>query len=577
MVSNLVHMGCQKPQRQNVSTQSIQAQPTAPKDIPKPTEFKGQEGSILYVTQTPIGGLDTIVSHFTNHMARVDQAPRGGDLMIRYPDGSTRNLTREAGFGEASAFQGDKSIAVRQPTVHWDGNKALFSMAIGSVTQRYSHKQNNAFRWQIYEIEGLGKSEKVQIKKVANQPKDANNIAPIYGSDDRVIFISDQTPGSRKHLYPQLDEYEAQPVNTGIWSIVDGKSQMIEHSPSGVFQLLLDSTGRIIYTKWDHLQRDQMGDKPTYDGTGRVLTFDNESPTSSSTNKTKGTEFFPEARSDDRIDYDPGYSTHKFNQFYPWQVNQDGSEEETLNHIGRHEWGGSYTDGNFTNDASLKPSINKNAYTKATMQLPGDGGLFFINEDPKLPGRFYGVRAKEFGTGNAGSLVSLDGRPETSPEQMALIPLTPAGKGSYLEYGRYRNFIKLSDGKFVASHTEAPENLENKGTLSNPNWNYKFRIKKWDPNAPKRPSLLTIPSKRTLKWYTPDQEASWSGEMWELDPTEVRPRPRPPLKTATLPKIEKTVFDEVGVDQGELKNWLRSNELALITGRNVLRLSLIHI
>ena len=105
-------MSCQKSSRPHSSTQSIETSPAVQTTLTEESTFKGEEGSILYVTQTPIGGLDTIVSHFTNHMARVDQAPRGGDLMIRYPDGNTRNLTREAGYGEPGAFQGDNSIAV---------------------------------------------------------------------------------------------------------------------------------------------------------------------------------------------------------------------------------------------------------------------------------------------------------------------------------------------------------------------------------------------------------------------------------------------------------------------------------
>ena len=37
-----------------------------------------------------------------------------------------------------------------------------------------------------------------------------------------------------------------------------------------------------------------------------------------------------------------GLAGHTFNQFFPWQINEDGTAEETINHIGRHEIGGSY-------------------------------------------------------------------------------------------------------------------------------------------------------------------------------------------------------------------------------------------
>ena len=40
----------------------------------------------------------------------VDTAVRGGDLYIRYPDGTLKNLTATAGYG-AVGFQGATSIA----------------------------------------------------------------------------------------------------------------------------------------------------------------------------------------------------------------------------------------------------------------------------------------------------------------------------------------------------------------------------------------------------------------------------------------------------------------------------------
>ena len=89
---------------------------------------------ILFVTQVPLPGDFTgIASVFGNHQSEIDLVPRGGDLWILYPDGSTRNLTREAGLG-VDGFQGAQSIAVRDPSVHWSGTKALFSLLIGAPT-----------------------------------------------------------------------------------------------------------------------------------------------------------------------------------------------------------------------------------------------------------------------------------------------------------------------------------------------------------------------------------------------------------------------------------------------------------
>src|SRR6185295_699637 len=90
---------------------------------------------ILFVTQVPVpADFTTVASVFGNHRGDMESAARGGGLWIRYPDGVLRNLTREAGFG-TTGFQGANSIAVREPSVHWSGRKALFSMVIGAPTE----------------------------------------------------------------------------------------------------------------------------------------------------------------------------------------------------------------------------------------------------------------------------------------------------------------------------------------------------------------------------------------------------------------------------------------------------------
>src|SRR5688572_19004172 len=121
---------------------------------------------ILFVTQVPEpDDFVTITSTFGNHSGQIDSVPRGGDLWIRYPDGSMKNLTRTAGYG-MDGLQGASAIAVRDPHVHWSGTKALFSMVIGAP-QQY---QWNPYYWQIYEISGLGKNDTPVITRIAKQP-----------------------------------------------------------------------------------------------------------------------------------------------------------------------------------------------------------------------------------------------------------------------------------------------------------------------------------------------------------------------------------------------------------------------
>ena len=168
---------------------------------------------ILFCTQVPQpSGFATCLETFGNHQAGVYSAPRGGDLYIRYTDGTLKNLTQTVGYGQ-NDFQGATSIAVRDPSVHWDGTKALFSMAIGSVTQRYKVA---TYRWQLYEITGLGQTETPVITLVPNQPSAYNNVQPIYGTDDRIIFTTDRPLGGAVHLYPQHDEYESARGRQGL-------------------------------------------------------------------------------------------------------------------------------------------------------------------------------------------------------------------------------------------------------------------------------------------------------------------------------------------------------------------------
>jgi hypothetical protein len=179
-----------------------QAAPTA---LPNP---------IMFVTQMPIpGDFAAIGSVFGNQLGNIDRVGRGGDLYIRYVDGSLRNLTQEAGYG-TTGFQGANAIAVRDPAVHWNGTKALFSLVIGAPTEQY---QQGTWFWQIYEITGFGVGGTVSITHVDGQPANYNNVQPTYGSDGSIIFVSDQPRNAQRYLYPQHDEYESTATPTGLW------------------------------------------------------------------------------------------------------------------------------------------------------------------------------------------------------------------------------------------------------------------------------------------------------------------------------------------------------------------------
>ena len=108
----------------------------------------------------------------------------------------------------------------------------------------------------------MAQGETVTITRVSGQPADYNNITPIYDSDDRIIFTSDRPRDGQAHLYPQLDEYEEAATVSGLWQLdpASGALRLLNHAPSGDFTPFVDSFGRVVFTQWDHLQRDQQAD-----------------------------------------------------------------------------------------------------------------------------------------------------------------------------------------------------------------------------------------------------------------------------------------------------------------------------
>lgn len=552
------------------------ATPTGPAE-PTPTDFPTVPpdvgpNPILFATQVPFEGYGSISMPFGNHRGSIYYVPRGGDLMIRYPDGTLRNLTKEAGYGE-EGLQGAKSISVREPCVHWSGKKAVFAMAMGAPTKQYELVTSY---WQLYEITGLGQDETPVITKVPHQPENYNNISPIYGTDDKLIYASDRPRNGEAHLYPQLDEYEAFPVTVGLYSLdpASGALKLLNHSPSGAFHPTLDSFGRVIFTRWDHLQRDQEADTPSAQETYHPVNFPDES---------KGAvagpyvpEYFPEQRTGIVGNQNPV----SFNQFFPWMMQEDGMGEETLNHVGRQELGGTYTDPSFNDDANLS-YYTPEGYHLNRNYLYSSAGLFQLREDPLTPGLYFGVYVQEFADGRAGQVISLEGPPNLNPDQMLLHWITDPATHSAVEEGKappaghsglYRNPVPLSDGTVIVSHTDEVYEDLNEGTTAAPAYRYDFRLKPLLPlegYAEAGNPLIPEGIVETVDWYSPDVKVHYSGPLWELDAVEVRAQTRPKRLEATLPAPETQSLAQAGVSEETLRTWLKDHNLAIIVSRNI--------
>lgn len=534
---------------------------------------------IMFCTQVPNAvDFTTPMSTFGNHTTRIFQIPRGGDLYMIYPNGTLKNLTQLAGFGDTGSMQGENAIAVRDPHVHWDGKKAIFSMIIGAAEERYDL---NTYYWQLYEVTGLGENDTPIITKVPNQPIDYNNVAPIYGTDDRIIFESDRPRNGQRHLYPQHDEYESSPTTTGLWRF-DPKAcpgvnslEMITTAPSGDFTPIIDSYGRIVFTRWDHLKRDQQFDADFLSGGNSVFgTFNFSDETENATKYIEDIEVFPEPLNNrtDLFALPEWQNTNPINVniFTPWMINEDGKEIETLNHIGRHEMGRFFAR-NFTNDNNLSDFVPLAKPVR---------NFFHIKESPVTPGLYIGTDAPEFATHSAGQILSMHLPAHQSPADPMITYMTHPDTRNFTanpssnHSGLYRNPVPLGDGQIIVSHTNQTNEDNNDGTLGNPTSRYDFRLRFLEKNGTyyRATTNLTNGISKNLSWWSPDNLTAYNGELWETFPVEVRARPKPTtttLNTVEVPSIEQSIFESVGIAIKDFKRFLSRNKLALLVTRNV--------
>jgi hypothetical protein len=536
---------------------------------------------ILFVTQPPIAEerndgtvsnvFVSVVSALGNHLADTRHAGRGSDLWIRYPGGAITNLTRLAGYGVDGAQDGT-GIAVRDPFVHWSGRKAIFSMVVGSPT---GPGDTNTYFWQLYEITNfVPQGATPTITKVLNQPTSYNNVMPCYGTDDRIVFACDRSRDGSAHLYPQLDEYNNIPSNTGLWSLdpASGDLFQLDHCPSGDFWPFVDSFGRVIFTRWDHLVQDRNAtDDRLGNATNGTFDYYDENATNYDLNH-RPNESFPEPRTFDGVLLDLyKVQGNAMNSFLPWMQNEDGTGLEILNHVGRHELQNQFRGSSFTNDSNLVQ-----LFTLANRIIPGTSflnNIFQMREDPLHPGTYFGIDAPDFGTHASGQILKIFGPPGTNGEQMFLTYVTPPAMKAPSALGLYRNPLPMANGALVCSYATGTATADtNLGTAAFPKAAYSYRLVTltntssgiWTNEA-----YITPLFTNSVSYWVGNTLVTHTNGLWALQPVEVVSNHVPArLPTAVAP-IEAQVFAEEGVDVPVMQAWLRSNNLALLVSRNV--------
>lgn len=550
---------------------------------------------VLFVTQVQLpreinGNVSntfvSTVSLFGNHLGDSLHAGRGGDLWLVTTNLGLVNLTRKAGFG-TNGSQDGVGISVRDPAMHWSGGKAIFSMVVGSPI---TSNDTTQFFWQLYELTNLAAviantNTKPIIIPVANQPTNYNNISPCYGTDGRIIFTTDRPFNGAAYLYPQLEEYKGNPTVTGIWSLnpaVSNDLRILNHTPSGAFTPIVDSFGRIIFTRWDHLVQDS---NATDDRMGRAtngsVNFASEAQ-GAATNAI-AIENFPEPRNFDTNGIAAlGVNGNAFNFFFPWQMPEVGGAEELINHVGRHELLNGFAQ-SFTNDANLIPLTNGANRAAAGISSANTNyivNMFQIVEDPRNPGIYVGIDAPDFsqqgGTHTAGQILSLSGAPTVNPTNMVVCYLTPKSTAGPNASGIYRNPLPMSDGTLIAAFTLTPSNAvdTNLGTDAAPNAAYKFRLMVLATNSGSSGyfvtnGLLTPGLSNSVTYWANGLRITQTNALWELQPVEVTARTIPTSATYPVDPIEQQVFASEGVDLAAFQADLAARGLALVVSRNV--------
>ena len=560
---------------------------------------------ILFVTQVPTG-YDyvnmTISAPFANHLPTTLAAPRGGDLVLLSTSGTLRYLTQEAGYGSpggAGLLTGNQAIAVRDPAISFDASSALFSMVIGAPA---SVGAAESYTWQLYEITNLQQvlsGSPPSIQKIPNQPAGFNNIEPNYLSDGSVVFVSDRSRNGAGALYPVLDEYRGQPANSGLWRLnpATGSLTVLENTPSGSFGPFVDSFGRLVFSRWDHLNQDLNNDPATSPPTG-ITPFDYASEAANAATSAIAVDLYPEP-----IHSSAGSNLNGFeiNQFFPWTVNQDGSNEEILNHIGRHELKQQFAR-SYTNDANL---LDFSYATSGRVNQKPIDNLFQIREDPTTPGRYLGVDGVEFYMHHSGQIVALNAASAgtlLNANTMTVDYVTDrqtatayfAGPSYPYNIGHFRDPLPMSDGTLIAAFANTPGIGSEPIGLPLPPSTYQFRLYplvavtqnsaiEYIPAA--SPLVSGGISKSGIQYnYTSNiagqpngGTVNYSGPLWELQPVEVLARATPPA-SAQAPLTgtpEQAVFDAYnlanpgnGVTVGEMQQFLRAENLALVVIRN---------
>ncbi|MEO7424154.1 MAG: hypothetical protein ABI036_03140 [Fibrobacteria bacterium] len=239
------------------------------------------EGRMVFVKSPSVGGQN--MNRDVAMAANPDEFHPGTDLMLLSPISPTGKLTNLTEQWTRSRDNQNDWGAAEDPEASFDGNKILFSMR--KAGPRYD---NGHPRYTIWEMDADG-SNLVQV----TYPNNYDDMDPAYIDNDHIVFAS-----TKNQI---VDEYERRIVPQLFVTErgADGKfstPRQITFNQSHDQNPFVHSSGKIYYTRWDHLGNPNK--MPLFsvnpDGTGQFVLFGADE--NFSQGNTSGSRTFMEAR-----------------------------------------------------------------------------------------------------------------------------------------------------------------------------------------------------------------------------------------------------------------------------------------
>jgi hypothetical protein len=238
-------------------------------------------GRIVFVKDPSVGGMN--MNRDVAMAANPDEFHPGTDLVMLSPIAPTGKLTNLTSQWTRSRDNESEWGAAQDPEASFDGNRILFSMRKAGPRYDKDHP-----RFTIWEMNADG-TNLVQV----SFPRGWDDMDPAYIDDDHIVFAS-----TRNQI---LDEYERRIVpqlfvtergSDGTFS----EPRQITFNQSHDQNPFVHSSGKIYYTRWDHLGGPNKMPLFTVDpdGTGQFVLFGADETFSQG--NTSGSRTFMEAR-----------------------------------------------------------------------------------------------------------------------------------------------------------------------------------------------------------------------------------------------------------------------------------------